>query len=237
MGGGGELMDDAVVLHEDEGDLGVADGLQLDLVLDVAGLGGLCAEEFAAGGEVVEEGAGLDLGAGGVAAIADVVDFAAIDGEVCAGEGAVLASGEAEAGDAGDAGECLAAKAEGGDGGEVEAGANFAGGVALEAEEGVVAVHAGAIVNDADHRTAAAADHDLDLAGLGVEGVLDELFYDRGRALDDLAGGDLAGDVLREEGDAAHAGLRSRRGRAVRFANGVVRRRLTSIIPSDSVNV
>ena len=240
MGGGGELMDDAVLMEQDEGDVGVADGLQLDLVVDVAGLGVFRAEEFAAGGEVVEEGADFDLGAGGVAAIADVVDFAGVDGDLRAGEGAVLACGEAEAGDAGDAGEGLAAKAERGDGGEVEAGAYFAGGVALEAEEGVVAVHACAVVCDADHRASAGADHHLDFACLGVEGVLDELFYHGGGALDDFSGGDLAGDVLWKEGDAAHgdrprARRRCRLGRGMGFAIGVARRRLTSIIPSDSV--
>ena len=53
-----------------------------------------------------------------------------------------LAGGEAEARDAGDAGQRFAAKTEGVDGREIGARADLAGGVALQAEQRVVAVHA-----------------------------------------------------------------------------------------------
>jgi len=233
--GGGELVDDAVVVDEDEADGVVTDGLEMELVLDVAALGGRGAKEFATRRKVEEQVISFYLRPRGVSAVADVLDFAAVDGEIGADEGAVLAGGEAEAGDAGDAGDGLAAETKGGDGGEVEAGAYFAGGVALQAEEGVVAVHAGAIVDDADGGSAAAADHDLDLAGGGVEGVFDQLLDDGGGTLDDLAGGDLAGNLLGKQGDAAHGMARSNRRSGVVWRGGVVRRRLTSIIPSDSV--
>jgi hypothetical protein len=232
---GRELVDDAVVIDEDEADGVVTDGLEMELVLDVAALGGRGAEEFATRRKVEEQVIGFYLRSGGVSAVANVLDLPGVDEEIGADEGAVLAGGEAEAGDAGDAGDGLAAEAKGGDGGEVEAGAYFAGGVAFEAEEGIVAVHAGAVVDDADGGGAAAADHDLNLAGSGVEGVLDELFDDRGGTLDDLAGGDLAGDLLGKQGDAAHGMGRSTRQSGGVWRGGVVRRRLTSIIPSDSV--
>ena len=43
-----------------------------------------------------------------------------------------------------------------------------------------------------------------DAAGAGVERVLDQLLDDRGRPLDDFAGGDLVGEVGREPVDAGH---------------------------------
>jgi hypothetical protein len=42
--------------------------------------------------------------------------------------------------------------------------------------------------------------------GIGIEGILDEFLHDRGRTLDDLASGDLVGDVVGEESDTVHVG-------------------------------
>ena len=111
---------------------------------------------------------------------------------------------EGDAGDGGDGGEGLAAETEGGDGEEVVGGAELGGGVAFEGEEGVVADHAVAVVGDADELAAAGFDVDADAGGAGVEGVFEELFDDGGGALDDLAGGDLVGDLIGEDVDATH---------------------------------
>ena len=46
----------------------------------------------------------------------------------------------------------------------------------------------------------------LDARGLGVEGVFDQFFHDAGGAFDDLAGGDLIRHLLRQQADAIHAG-------------------------------
>ena len=61
-------------------------------------------------------------------------------------------------------------------------------------------VHPFAIVLDADLLLAAELDVNRDAAGTGVDRVLDELLDDRGRALDDLAGGDLVREVGRRAG-------------------------------------
>ena len=68
---------------------------------------GLGAEEFAAGGQVVEDGADFDLRAGGEADFVDFAELAAVDDELGAGEGVVLAGAQAELGDGGDAREWL----------------------------------------------------------------------------------------------------------------------------------
>ena len=56
--------------------------------------------------------------------------------------------------------------------------------------------HAAAVVADADEREAAGRRHHLDLAGAGVERVLDQLLDHARRPLDHLAGGDAV-DGLR----------------------------------------
>src|SRR3954447_13449332 len=49
-----------------------------------------------------------------------------------------------------------------------------------------------AVVDDLDERDAAAGDTDPDACRSGVDGVLDQLFDNRDRSLDDLTGRDLA---------------------------------------------
>src|SRR5690606_22214527 len=121
-----------------------------------------------------------------------------------AGEGFGFAGGEAELRDTRDAGHGFAAEAEGVDGGEVLFCADFRGGVALEAHEGVVAVHARAVVGHANEGDAAALDADLDVGGARVDAVLDEFFHDGGGALDHFTGGDLAGEGFGEKADFSH---------------------------------
>ena len=84
-------------------------------------------------------------------------------------------------------------------------------------EAGVVAVHAGAVVGDADEVDAALFEVDTDAARAGVEGVLDQLLDDAGGALDDLSGGDLVGQILRQDLDPARLAQRAFHGRSERF--------------------
>ena len=116
-----------------------------------------------------------------------------------------LARGQREAADAGDAGQRLAAKSHRGDGRQVLGALDFAGGVAFQRKQRVVAAHAGAVVGHADEAAAAGPDFHGDFPGLGVEGVFDEFLDDAGRPLHHFAGGDLVGDLLGEEFDAVHA--------------------------------
>ena len=203
-GGRGELEGDAFVLDVDEADLGVGQGEELELMFDVARFGRLCAEEFTASWQVVKKRAHLDLSARGVAAVADRFDAAAVHEDFGASQGMVFAGGEPEVGDGGDAREGFAAEAEGVDGCEIVPCSDFTGGVAFEAKEGVVAIHADAVVGDLDEGNTAPAGQDFDASGGGVDRIFNEFFDDGGRSFDDLAGGHLAGDLFGEQVNTGH---------------------------------
>jgi hypothetical protein len=93
----GQLESDAIVLQVGETDLGMSEGEELNLVFDVAGLGLLCAQEFAPGREVVEEGADFDLGAGRLASVADCFNFACVHENFSARQSMMFAGAEPEA--------------------------------------------------------------------------------------------------------------------------------------------
>lgn len=88
--------------------------------------------------------------------------------------------------------------------GQVLFGANFTGGVAFEAEEGVLAIHAGAVVNDLDERRATTLHMDLDMEGARVEAVFDQFADDGCRSFDHLTGSHLAGKSIGEDTDSRH---------------------------------
>ena len=67
--------------------------------------------------------------------------------------------------------------------------------VPLERQPRIVRLHPLAVVLDADLLLAAELDVNRQAPRAGVDGVLDQLLDDRGRALDDLAGGNLVGEV------------------------------------------
>jgi hypothetical protein len=58
---------------------------------------------------------------------------------------------------------------------------------------------AAAVVDDFDQLDAATLNRDPDPRGAGIDGVFDQLLDDRGRAFDDLSGGDLADRSFVEE--------------------------------------
>ena len=73
----------------------------------------------------------------------------------------------------------------------------------LDREPRVLGRHPAAVVADEQALDAAAVDLDLDPRGAGVERVLDELLDDRGRPLDDLAGGDPVDHLSGEAANSA----------------------------------
>jgi hypothetical protein len=68
--------------------------------------------------------------------------------------------------------------------------------VPLQAEHRVGLGHADAIVEHAQPRDAATLDLDAAAGRSGVHRVLEQLFERAGRALDDLAGRDLTGELI-----------------------------------------
>jgi len=76
----------------------------------------------------------------------------------------------------------------------------------LEGEREVVAIHAAAVIADSDELPAALFHVDPELRGARIQGVFDQLFYDRRRAFDDLARSDLVDDLGGEDANAGHRG-------------------------------
>ncbi len=114
----------------------------------------------------------------------------ALDGEARPAVGAGGARQDLEPRHGGDRGQGLAAEAERADMREV-AGRQLGGRVAFHGQFEIGRAHAGAVVSDADERTAAGLDLDGDARRPRIERILDELLHGRGRPLDHLAGGDL----------------------------------------------
>ena len=77
-------------------------------------------------------------------------------------------------------------------------------------ERKIVLVDAAAVVAHADQARAAGFDVDLDASRAGIEAVLDQLLDDRGRPLDDFAGGDLVDELSGKLMDARHDGAAMR---------------------------
>jgi hypothetical protein len=73
--------------------------------------------------------------------------------------------------------------------------------VARERERQLRGRDAGAVVAHAQQPDAALLDVDRDVPRAGIERVLDQFLGDRGRALDDLAGGDLVDERVCEDAD------------------------------------
>jgi len=68
--------------------------------------------------------------------------------------------------------------------------------MAVDGDGQVSMGHAAAIVGDADPPPPAAVGEDIDPAGTGIDGVLDQFLDHARRAFDHLAGGDAVDDLF-----------------------------------------
>ena len=161
-------------------------------------------EKLAPRRQVVEEIADFDRRAFGRADLLHRRDRAAVDADLGAGDVAAQPRLHDEMRDRRDAGQRLAAEPERVNRGEIVGALNLARRVTLERQPRILRAHPIAVVLDAHEPLAAQLDVDLDAARAGVDGVFDELFDDRRRTLDNLAGGDLIGEVGGQEVDDAH---------------------------------
>ncbi len=168
------------------------------------GLTGL--EELASGRDVEEQRGDVDgraAGAGGRLDRQDPATFEEHPGPLPRRR----RRGELDLGDRGDRRQRLAAESQGGDLFEVGHRRDLARRVAVEGEESVVAVHAGAVVGDADALPPTPLEVDLEPRRPGVEGVLDQLLDHRRRPLHHLPGGDLRHQPVGQDLDARHEGI------------------------------
>ena len=106
-----------------------------------------------------------------------------------------VAGGDAEFGDGADRGQRLAAEPERADPQQILV-VELGGGVAVDRQRQIGMGHAAAIVGDADPPPAAAIGENVDPAGAGVDGVLDQFLDHARRTFDHLAGGDAVDDLF-----------------------------------------
>ncbi len=200
------LQQDAALASQTKRDVRPGEDVALDH-LDAApqlGLAGL--QELASGGDVEEQRGDVDRRAAGAGGRLDRQDPAALE-EHPRPLPRRRRGGELDLGHRGDRRQRLAAEAQGGDLLEVGHRGDLARRVAVEGEERVVAVHAGAVVGDADPLPPAPFEVDLEPRRPGVEGVLDQLLDHRRRPLHHLPGGDLRHQPVGQDLDARHAGI------------------------------
>ena len=171
-------------------DLRVAQGQVAHGLHDVGLLRLLAFEEFAPGRGVEEEFRHLHLGAGGRGPGGGFLQVAGHRGRRSR-RGPRGAGDQGQAAHRGDAGQGLAPEPQGGDVQEVGFVPELAGGVALQAQSGLLRGHAPAVVRHPDAVPAPFLDLHRDGPGPGVQGVFHQLLDHRGGAQDDLPGGDL----------------------------------------------
>src|SRR5690349_8955428 len=122
--------------------------LQKKLMLDVPRLGRFRTEKFSSCRQIVKQRAHFDLRSWRFAAVAHRLDASAIHQNLCAGNRAWLASRQSEPGNTRDARQRFASKTECADGSEISRRGNFAGGMSLERQQSVVAIHSASIIDN-----------------------------------------------------------------------------------------
>src|SRR5581483_5143245 len=74
----------------------------------------------------------------------------------------------------------------------------------LESEQGVIAVHAVAVIGDADKLAPAAFDFNADAVSPRIERVFEEFLYYRRGTIDNFAGGNLVCHLVRKNPNPPH---------------------------------
>jgi hypothetical protein len=212
--GGRQAENLTLVTNAGEGDVGMGHSQDLDLLKNVRRLGLLSPQKLAAGGDVEEEVRNLNPRAGSLPGILNLVNPAS--GDLNEGSGEILAAarGETEPGNAGDARDRLTPESKSGDGGEVGTFPDLAGGVALQREQGIGAIHSGTVITHTDVTCPTALKLYGDAMGSRIDGVLDQLLDDGGGTLHHFACGNLACQDIGKYLDAAHEG-KSKKGNKV----------------------
>ncbi len=203
-GGRRALNEDPTVAREREAHLRVAERHLRNEARDLRGFGGVGLQELAPRGKVVEEIVDRDRRPFGHTGFALGGDGSAVDLDFRARRCAPRAGPQREVRHRGDARQCFTPEAEGSNRRKVVGAGNLAGGVTLDRQPRIFRVHAIAVVFDADRLLPAELDRDADPACAGVERILDQFLDDRRRPLDNLAGGDLVGEMERQPVNAGH---------------------------------
>jgi hypothetical protein len=199
-GGAPPLRHQLAFVPHRKADLGPRQRVAAHRLQAVRQLGGIGLQELAArrGGE--EQLAHLHAGAGGAGG---GLQFAAVGVQPAGVGGVGGAAGQAEIGNRRDGGQRLAAKAHRAHRLQIGQAGDLAGGMALHRQHQLVGRDAAAVVFHHDAAHAAGHQPHGDLAGAGVQRVVDQLTHHRGRPFHHLAGGDLADQRIGQGLDAA----------------------------------
>ena len=190
----------AFLAGQREGDVGPRHRKAPHHFADRFGLGAVGLEKFQPRRRRIKEIADLDAGALRQRRRHDLRFLAAFDRQRPGMRLAGVAGGDAELRHRADRGQRLAAEPERADAQQILV-VELGGGVAIDRQREVGVGHAAAVVGDADPPPAAAIGENVDPAGAGVDGVLDQ-FLDHARGtFDHLAGGDAVDDLFGQLAD------------------------------------
>ncbi len=81
---------------------------------------------------------------------------------------------------------------------------DFRRGMTFKSQASIGLGHTMAIVDDLNAGPPCIDDNNMDMAGTGINSVLNQLLNNRSRSLNDLASSYLIGDGIREEADNVH---------------------------------
>ncbi len=189
---------------EREPDLRVAQRELRDDAGDLRRFGGIRLQELPARGQVVKEVGDGNRRPFTHAGLGHRGHRAAVEAHLRAGLAAPRARAEREMRDRRDAGERLAPEAERGNAPQVVRAADLARRMPLDGQPRVLRRHPFPVVLDLDQLLAAQLHRNRDAAGAGIDCVLDQ-FLDHGCGpLDDFTGGNLVGEVGRQQVNLRH---------------------------------
>ena len=189
-------MDVVAVVAQGEGDIGPGEGHTLEFFHDVPEFHLVRFEELTPGGDVVEKVADGEVAAHGAGDLPGAQVLGGGHGYFHAAVGIRRTGAQGDFRHGGDGGQGLPAEAETEDVVQVLSRSQLGGGVALEAQDGVVRGEAAAVVDDLDEGASGIADHHLHVRRAGVHGILHKFLHHGSGALDHLSRGDHIRDIL-----------------------------------------
>ena len=175
-------------------------------MLDVRPFGFFGPEKLPAGGKVEKELADFEGRSRGASRRFDFMNFSAADDYLRSFRRirVALASCEGKAAHTGNARQRFATETHCRDRGQIFGALYFAGGMAFEAKQRVIAAHADAVISDSNQASAAGLNFDDDSSRLSIESIFNQLLDDAGGPFYDFPCGDLIRDVVRKQADAVH---------------------------------
>ena len=199
-----QMESDSSIANQGECHPRISDRVGAELLLDMGIFRGLRPQEFTARRHIEKQRSHLNDRAGSSAMVLHSHEFAAHDFDFRAAQRLSLARGQAKAGNAGDAGQCLAAKTKGFDGRQILLGAYLAGGMAFNAQQGVLTIHSDTVIRDANQRRPSALDLDSHMRGSSIQTVFHQFTNHSSRPFHDFSSCHLAGECVGENADFRH---------------------------------